>query len=750
MENQALSFIKKTKKGTKTIKNEVRVNKINDKYIIISKESKEFVVLGEDILLKNNNISSLGEMMDFFKKCKNSGTFEIDGNKFIVYQKSSDNNDNKKFVFNLKNKINYINNNTFSFLSKRKNEVEYNQDLLNNDLNLKNKKSKLSENKEKINTIYGIQYGISEKEMEEINNEVNNEMFEEINAEMNNINNINILNSNSFNVNNYINNNYINNNYINNNNINNYINNNYINNNYINNNINNNNINNYINNNYINNNINNNYINNNYINNNINNNYIIDSNSSDENDEIDNEIEDELIYSEEKVNTNDINSKIYIIKILGYEILFPYNPYTNQKLYMKKELQSLINESDALLESPTGTGKTLCLLCAVLSWNKKNEYTLENHNYDYEKDKSFDNEEQIDSDKKKKTKMNGKRIIYCTRTHSQINGAIKEIRKIKDLYDVNIAILASREKLCPNKKIIEKYNKIKNEHKKENEFQNEIYQSKNDKNDKKIKEEYDDIVNLCDICAKYKDKCKYYRNYKEKYKGNKINSLIDDGNIDKYPDIEDLKLSAKEKEFCPVYYMKDKIKSADIIFMSYNYIFNGFYRHNMELNSLIKDSVIIIDEAHNLPKVCEESLTRSIEFQDIIKAEDDCYAGLIEEEEEEIFDNEEENSSFNEDYDNDYNDNYYKNNDKNKIQSKHCKEEFFGGTITLISDIKKLILKYFQKKWEKLLNDKFTIEEGSKKIEYWIMSEKELFELFQFSKEQLDYLNEAAGYYKKN
>ena len=49
-------------------------------------------------------------------------------------------------------------------------------------------------------------------------------------------------------------------------------------------------------------------------------------------------------------------------------IRFPYEPYDVQKLYMQKVLESLKNKSFALLESPTGTGKTLALLCASLAW----------------------------------------------------------------------------------------------------------------------------------------------------------------------------------------------------------------------------------------------------------------------------------------------------------------------------------------------------------------------------------------------
>lgn len=69
------------------------------------------------------------------------------------------------------------------------------------------------------------------------------------------------------------------------------------------------------------------------------------------------------------------NSTSSSYKIGGYDVNFPFKPYAPQLVLMSKVISTLEKSrekgnSNALLESPTGTGKTLALLCAALTWQK--------------------------------------------------------------------------------------------------------------------------------------------------------------------------------------------------------------------------------------------------------------------------------------------------------------------------------------------------------------------------------------------
>ena len=151
----------------------------------------------------------------------------------------------------------------------------------------------------------------------------------------------------------------------------------------------------------------------------------IEKNNKETNITKDNIIKRQIIH----INQNKLKKQKKLI-IEDVEIYFPYNPYEKQITYMTSIIQVLnkkYNSSEeinfnalAALESPTGTGKTLCLLCSLLAWVNT---------------------------KGKAINFSGT-IFYSTRTHSQISQVISELNKT--CYEPRIAILSSREFSCAN------------------------------------------------------------------------------------------------------------------------------------------------------------------------------------------------------------------------------------------------------------------------------------------------------------
>lgn len=95
---------------------------------------------------------------------------------------------------------------------------------------------------------------------------------------------------------------------------------------------------------------------------------------------------------------------------------------------MNKIIEALKNNENALLESPTGTGKTLSLLCAALSWLKS------------ERDKMIG-----------KPSETPPKIIYTSRTHSQLAQVQKEMKNTA--YKPRTVIIASRDHMCVNSSV---------------------------------------------------------------------------------------------------------------------------------------------------------------------------------------------------------------------------------------------------------------------------------------------------------
>ena len=60
----------------------------------------------------------------------------------------------------------------------------------------------------------------------------------------------------------------------------------------------------------------------------------------------------------------------------GYGIPFPFDPYPQQRDLMNAIYETIEASSSGCFESPTGTGKSLSVICSTLHWQKRSEEEL--------------------------------------------------------------------------------------------------------------------------------------------------------------------------------------------------------------------------------------------------------------------------------------------------------------------------------------------------------------------------------------
>ena len=73
---------------------------------------------------------------------------------------------------------------------------------------------------------------------------------------------------------------------------------------------------------------------------------------------------------------------------------------------------------------------------------------------------------------------------------------------------------------------------------------------------------------------------------------------------DRALDIENLHKLGLKKKVCPFYLQRNRVESADLVLMPYNYLFDDKTRRTMKIN--FQDSIIIMDEAHNIDRVAAD------------------------------------------------------------------------------------------------------------------------------------------------
>lgn len=256
----------------------------------------------------------------------------------------------------------------------------------------------------------------------------------------------------------------------------------------------------------------------------------------------------------------------------GIDVEFPYDAYPCQLEYMTKVIVALQHGKNALLESPTGTGKTLCLLCATLSWRESLKQELVDKalavsDANESSGKIVDKLKQDFATYKAEQAERGVNlptIVYASRTHSQLKQVIGELKRT-GYNSVKSTVLSSRQQMCLNRQI------------------HQIEGSG---------------INLACRSLVSKRGCRWYNN---------TESFLS-SNSDSQPavmDIEDLVGIGEKRVVCPYFVSRGMANTSDLIFLPYNYLIDPKTRSGLDIKW--NNSVLIFDEAHNIESVCSSS-----------------------------------------------------------------------------------------------------------------------------------------------
>lgn len=274
--------------------------------------------------------------------------------------------------------------------------------------------------------------------------------------------------------------------------------------------------------------------------------------------------------------------------IAGIPVNFPFEPYEVQRAYMEKVIMCLRDSSNGVLESPTGTGKTLSLLCSSLAWllTKKQEMKA-NMQKPVPNPGDMNQQpnimEQLEMINRSKGKGNWAvpKIIYASRTHSQLSQAMQELKRTSYSF-MRAVVLGSRDQLCIHPDVMRE---VGNANK----------------------------VQMCKLRVTTRT-CSFH---------SRVESRKEDPDFrgPSIMDIEDLVKVGQKLKMCPYYASKELVEDADIVFMPYNYVLDPVARKANKIE--LSNAICIFDEAHNIEKICEESASVQIKSSDVAMAIED-------------------------------------------------------------------------------------------------------------------------------
>jgi DNA excision repair protein ERCC-2 len=199
-----------------------------------------------------------------------------------------------------------------------------------------------------------------------------------------------------------------------------------------------------------------------------------------------------------------------------------------------------------VVESGTGTGKTICSLTACVEFCKER----------------------------------GKKILYVTRTNSQQRQVMLELRQIAERTDVFAVALQGRRNMCPLARTDQELSQGSPE---------ELSKVCGERKAKVIRGE--------------EEACKYYAATVSEDLAPVMRYAREE-----LPTSEEFSSYCVDRGLCAYEVAKMHVPAADVVATPYIMFFDGFIRHALMdwMAASLQDIVLIVDEAHNLPPYARE------------------------------------------------------------------------------------------------------------------------------------------------
>ncbi|NHI92003.1 MAG: DEAD/DEAH box helicase [Candidatus Lokiarchaeota archaeon] len=243
------------------------------------------------------------------------------------------------------------------------------------------------------------------------------------------------------------------------------------------------------------------------------------------------------------------------------EKTIPFFPFSKtrpgQDELIKEIYYSVSAKKNVIIEAPNGIGKTVSALSSIIPYLKGT----------------------------KKDRV----LIYCTRTHSQMDQVLQELKRIQATKSVQIRGLSfkGRKNMCINQLVIDKAGSSR------------------------------EFVDLCNL-LRSKDQCNFF---------NELNDAMFDVStyLDKTMSATDLVLIGKQLHVCPYFLGKKLIANVDLIATTFQYMVNPFIRSIFlkDLQKEMPELILLFDECHNLPDLAMEVGSDKLPLSSIRRAYDE-------------------------------------------------------------------------------------------------------------------------------